>query len=78
MFPAELFRVVVAILQHGAQWDNYPNDFNISKNCITLIINLRTDVYLEEIGLLNERIINMVTKSMGDIMVLYPIITQIC
>ena len=34
-----------------------------------------TDVYLEEIVLFNERIIN-ITKSMGDIMVLYPINTQ--
>ena len=32
------------------------------------------DVYLEEIVLFNERIINMITKSMGDIVVLYPII----
>ena len=36
-----------------------------------------TDVYLEEIVLFNERIINMITKSMGDIMVLYPMITGI-
>ena len=35
------------------------------------------DVYLEEIVLFGERIINMITKSMGDIMVLYPIITKV-
>ena len=34
-----------------------------------------TPVYLEEIVLFNERIINMITKSMGEIMVLYLIIT---
>ena len=34
------------------------------------------DVYFEEIVLFNERIINMI-KSMGDIMVLYPINTKI-
>ena len=39
MFPVELFRVAVTV-QYGPQWDNYPNDFNISKNCISLIINL--------------------------------------
>ena len=31
---------VAVIVQYGPQWDNYPNDFNISKNCISLIINL--------------------------------------
>ena len=25
-------------MQYGPQWDNYPNDFNISKSCISLII----------------------------------------
>ena len=40
MFPAELFRVAVTV-QYGLQWHNYPNDFNISKNRISLIINLR-------------------------------------
>ena len=33
------------------------------------------DVYLEEIVLFNEKIIDIITKSMGDIMVLYLIIT---
>ena len=60
MFPAELFRVAVTV-QFGPQWDNYPNDFNISKNRISLISLLISDGYL--------------LKSMGDIMVLYPIIT---
>ena len=40
MFPTELFRVAVTV-QYGPQWDNYPNDFNISKNRISLIINLQ-------------------------------------
>ena len=31
--------------------------------------------YLEEIVLFNDRIINMIPKSIGDIMVLYPINT---
>ena len=52
MNPAELFRVAVTV-QYGPQWDNYPNDSNISKNRLSLIINLR-------------RIIN-ITKSIGDI-----------
>ena len=34
------------------------------------------DVYLEEIVLFNERIINMITKSKENVMVLYPIITE--
>ena len=34
-----------------------------------------TDVSLEEIVLFNERIIN-ITKSMGDIMVFYPMIPK--
>ena len=67
MFPAELFRVAVTV-QYGPQRD-YPYDFNISKNRISVII-----IYLEEIVLFNERIINMITKSMGGIVVLYPII----
>ena len=25
---------------YGRQWDNYPNDFNVFKNCFSLIINL--------------------------------------
>ena len=40
-----------------------------------IITRFATDAYLEEIVLFNERIINMITKSMGDIVVLYPIIT---
>ena len=35
-----------------------------------------TDVYSDEIVLLNERIINMLIKSLGDIMLLYLIITK--
>ena len=35
------------------------------------------DVYLEEIVLFNERIINMIAKSMGGIVVLYPINTEL-
>ena len=34
------------------------------------------DVYLEKIALFNEKIINMKTKSMEDIVVLYPINTK--
>ena len=33
-------RVAVTV-QYDLQWDNYPNDFNILKNHISLIINLR-------------------------------------
>ena len=33
-------------------------------------------MFTEEIVLFNERIINMITKSIGDIMVLYPINTN--
>ena len=47
MFPGELFRVAVTVpsrgnhaVAYGGQWDNYPNDFNILKNRISLIINL--------------------------------------
>ena len=42
----ELFRVAVTVPSrgnravYGRQWDNYPNDFNILKNRISLIINL--------------------------------------
>ena len=38
MVPAELLRVALTV-QYGPQWDNHPNDFNISKNHISLIIN---------------------------------------
>ena len=47
----------------------------ISKNCISLIINL-LHVYQEESVLFNERIIKL-TKSMEDIMVLYPIMVNV-
>ena len=44
---------------------------------ISRLLLICDDIYLEETVLFNERIINMITKSMGDIMVLYPIITII-
>ena len=55
MLPAELFRLVVTV-QYGPQWDNYPIDFNISKNRISLIMHFREKRYRRKKKSCNQKI----------------------
>ena len=47
LFPAELFRVAVTV-QYGPQWDNHPNDFNISKKINSRLLLISGRNVIEE------------------------------